>query len=284
MEEQEKELPLVVGIGASAGGLEAFRELFTRLASDQELALVLVQHLDPDHKSLLQELLSKRTTTPVRTVEDGMPIEAGVIYLIPPGSALSVEKRKLKLQPFDSPRGQRRPIDTFFSSLAMDVGERAVAIILSGTGSDGSDGVKAVKENGGLVIAQDPRQAAYDGMPTSAIASGAVDLTLTIEEMADVLKSYRRSHENVAPAINSDRDFLSAVFRQVRYHTGHDFSEYKHSTLLRRLTKRMSVLGITNLSDYLERLLRDRDEAFQLQRDVLINVTGFFRDHGFFPR
>ncbi|MEM1149895.1 MAG: chemotaxis protein CheB [Pseudomonadota bacterium] len=278
MNAQEKNLPLVVGIGASAGGLQAFRELFTRLANDKELALVLVQHLDPDHKSLLQELLSKRTTTPVFTAEDGMPLEAGAIYLIPPGSALRVEDRKLWLEPFEAPRGQRRPIDTFLVSLARDVGDKAVAIILSGTGSDGSDGVKAIKEAGGLVIAQDPAQSEYDGMPTSAIASGAVDMTLTIEEMADVLKNYRRYQADVVPAIGSDRDFLDTVFRHVRYHTGHDFSEYKQSTLERRLTKRMSVVGITSPSQYVERLIRDRDEAYQLQRDLLINVTGFFRD------
>ncbi|MEM9989750.1 MAG: chemotaxis protein CheB, partial [Pseudomonadota bacterium] len=151
---------LIVCVGASAGGLEAFRDLFARLSDNDHLALVLVQHLDPDHRSVVQELLSKRTSTPVQTAEDGMKVLPGNIYLIPPGASMSISKGKLMLEEFTSPRGQRRPIDTFLKSLAEDSGPNSIAIILSGTGSDGSMGVKAVKEAGGLVIVQDPSEAA----------------------------------------------------------------------------------------------------------------------------
>ncbi|NNU16236.1 PAS domain-containing protein [Parvularcula sp. ZS-1/3] len=269
---------LVVGVGASAGGFEAFRDLFARLSANEKLAIILVQHLDPDHRSLLQELLTKRTSTPVHTAEEGMRVESGNIYLIPPGASLTIKDRELHLADFDSPRGQRRPIDTFFRSLAEDQGEDCVGIILSGTGSDGSDGIKAIKEAGGLVLAQNPTEASYDGMPKSAIASGAVDLTLTIAEMADVLRDYRQRRTGIGPTIDNNYEFVSRVFKHVRYHTGHDFSDYKQSTLLRRLAVRMSALGTVSPSQYLEKLIQDRQEAVKLQRDVLINVTGFFRD------
>ncbi|MGB0903805.1 MAG: CheR family methyltransferase, partial [Mangrovicoccus sp.] len=171
-----------------------------------------------------------------------------------------------------------RPIDVFFESLAADAGEHAVGIILSGTGSDGSEGIKALKAAGGLVFVQDPSQARYDGMPRRAIETGATDLILQTHQMMDALSDYFDRKSGLVPEIQSDRDFLDKVFKHVRYHTGHDFTDYKQSTLLRRLTLRMSVLGVTSPNDYIKRLIQDRDEAQKLISDVLINVTGFFRD------
>ncbi|WP_253949140.1 chemotaxis protein CheB [Mangrovicoccus sp. HB161399] len=269
---------VIVGVGASAGGLEAFQDLFSRLQVNHRIAMVLVQHLDPDHESLLQDLLRKRTETPVHTITQDMEVQPGNIYLIPPGRALTIEDGVLKLASFESPRGQRRPIDVFFESLARDRGDRAVGIVLSGTGSDGAEGIKAVKAAGGLVFAQDPTQSRYDGMPKSAIATGAVDLILRTEEMVDALADFFDRKSGLEPAIESDRDFIDKVFKHVRYHTGHDFTHYKHSTLMRRLSLRMSVLGVTSPAEYVKKLMQDREEARKLIHDVLINVTGFFRD------
>ena len=270
--------PLIIGVGASAGGLEAFQTLLSHLPEQHDLALVLIQHLDPDHESLLPELLSKRTHTPVHSVSDGMPVEPGNIYLIPPGSSLVLEGDRLRLEAFDSPRGLRRPIDRFLQSLAASVGANATGIILSGTGSDGSVGVKAIKEVGGLVFVQDPKQAKYDGMPRAALATGAVDLVLPSSEMVDVVNDYYNRRSGIEPSIRNDAEFIERVAKHVRYRTGHDFSHYKEGTFLRRLAVRMSVLGIETPAAYLKELIDNKSEAGRLFRDLLINVTAFFRD------
>ena len=270
--------PLIVGVGASAGGFEAFQSLLARLPEAHSLAIVLVQHLDPDHESLLPELLSKRTKTPVHVAEDGVAVEGGNIYLIPPGQLLTISEGKLRLTEFDKPRGLRRPIDKFLESLAIDAGQRAVAIILSGTGSDGSMGIRAIKEQGGLVFVQDPKEADYDGMPNSAIETGADDMILPTDEMIDVISDYFSTRGDLKPSVVSDSEFIERVAKHVRYRTGHDFRQYKQATLLRRLAVRMSVLGLTNPNDYLKELISNKTEASKLFRDLLINVTSFFRD------
>ncbi len=270
--------PLIVGVGASAGGLEAFQTLLSRLPKDHSLAIVLVQHLDPNHESLLPELLAKRTSTPVYSATDGMKVDGGNIYLIPPGQMLTIEQGVLKLSEFAKPRGLRRPIDKFLESLASDVGPRAVGIILSGTGSDGSTGIRAIKEAGGLVFVQDPKQADYDGMPKSAIETGADDMVLPTQDMIDVISDYFSIRADLKPSVLSDAEFIARVSKHVSYRTGHDFSHYKQATLLRRLAVRMSVLGLTNPNDYLKELIGNKTEASKLFRDLLINVTSFFRD------
>jgi two-component system CheB/CheR fusion protein len=275
---REGSVPLIIGVGASAGGLEAFQTLLSHLPERHDLALVLVQHLDPDHESLLPELLSKRTHTPVQSITDGMEVRPGNIYLIPPGSSLTLEGNRLRLQAFDSPRGLRRPIDRFLVSLAQSAGANATGIILSGTGSDGAVGVKAIKEAGGLVFVQDPKQAKYDGMPRSALATGAVDLVLPSSEMVDVLNDYYNRRSGIEPSIRNDAEFIERVAKHVRYRTGHDFSHYKEGTFLRRLAVRMSVLGIEAPAAYLKELIDNKAEAGRLFRDLLINVTAFFRD------
>ncbi|MEZ5854389.1 MAG: CheR family methyltransferase [Hyphomicrobiaceae bacterium] len=277
LEEIQGNFP-VVGVGASAGGLEAFQELIANIRPDHGCAWVLAQHLDPDHSSLLPELLSRRSSVPVRVISDGMALEAGSLHLIPPGAELTVIGRKLHLVSFDAPRGLRRPIDVFFESLAADIGNDCAAVILSGTGSDGTLGIRAVKEAGGLVFVQDPKQAKYDGMPKSAIGTHAVDLVLPAGDMATVLEEYFDRRLDLEPKIENDAHFVDRVTKHIRYRTGHDFSHYKKATLLRRLARRMSVLGIHSPTSYLQRIIVDPLEAPQIFRDILINVTSFFRD------
>ncbi|MXQ06308.1 PAS domain-containing protein [Alphaproteobacteria bacterium GH1-50] len=270
--------PLVVGVGASAGGLEAFQSLLASLPPKHSLALILVQHLDPDHESLLPELLAKRTETPVATAEDGTKVEPGHIYLIPPGAFMTIDEGRLRLTKMSTPRGLRRPIDKFFESLASDVGPRGVAIVLSGTGSDGSIGIRAVKEAGGLVFVQDPSQAEYNGMPNSAIETGADDIVLPTQDMYDVISDYFSIRSDLKPSVLSDAEFLQRVAKHIRYRTGHDFGQYKHATFLRRIAVRMSVLGLSEPNAYLKELISNKSEAAKLFRDLLINVTSFFRD------
>ncbi|WP_290978521.1 chemotaxis protein CheB [Hyphomicrobium sp.] len=267
----------VVGVGASAGGLEAFQNLLAAVPADSGYAYVLVQHLDPNHESMLAELLSRRTEMQVRQVSDGMPIEPNNVYLIPPNASLIVEKAELRLSDFSEPRGFRRPIDVFFRSLAIDQGPNAACVVLSGTGGDGSEGLRAVKEAGGLTIVQEPETAKYDGMPKNAVATGLVDKVLRVDEMPAAIRDYfDRGQESLKlPDID---DFLSQVCEEVRSRLGHDFSQYKSSTMLRRVQRRMQVVGASNGADYIALLKEGSEEPELLFRDLLINVTCFFRD------
>jgi two-component system CheB/CheR fusion protein len=268
----------VVGLGASAGGLEAFQNFLTAASSDAGLAYVLVQHLDPNHQSMLAELLSRRTTMPVHQIADGMAIEPNNLYLIPPNASLVIEKGHLRLSEFAEPRGLRRPIDVFFRSLAQDQGANAACVVLSGTGADGSEGLRAVKEAGGLTLAQDPSTAKYDGMPKSAVATGLVDKVLPVGEMPAAIRDYFDRGQSNVFSLPDITDFLLAVCEELRHKLGHDFSQYKRSTMLRRIQRRMHVLGLTAPQDYLARIRERVDEARLLFRDLLINVTSFFRD------
>ena len=188
--EPEGERLCIVGIGASAGGLEAIREMLAGAEADNNLAYVVVQHLDPNHDSLLAELLSRYTDLPVRQVSGGETVRAGHVYIIPPGSGLSMTNGALNLTAFRQPRGLRRPIDDFFERLALDQGRFAACVILSGTGADGSAGLRAIKEHGGLCIVQDPSTAKYDGMPTSAQNTGLVDFVRRPSEMVPAIQQY----------------------------------------------------------------------------------------------
>ncbi len=273
-----KPQPLIIGIGASAGGLEALQDFLANLPDNHKYAIVIVQHLDPDHDSLLSSLLAKRTNTPVQTAVEGSAVKAGNIYLIAPGDSLTVADGVLHTEDFAKPRGRRRPIDQFFESLADNSGSNAVAVVLSGTGSDGSNGIRAIKEQGGLVFVQDPEQAKYDGMPRSAIETGAHDLVLPVGEMIEVLNDYFNHLGGLEPEHLTDAQFIERAMKHVRYRTGHDFKNYKPATLLRRIAVRMSVLGITQPNDYLKRLIESPSEVNRLFRDILINVTSFFRD------
>ena len=268
----------VVGLGASAGGLEAFQTFLGATPSDSGLAFVLVQHLDPNHESMLAELLSRRTEMPVRQITDGMAIEPNQVYLIPPNASLSISEGVLRLSEFSEPRGFRRPIDDFFRSLAIDQAGNAACIVLSGTGGDGSEGLRAVKEAGGLTIVQDPDSAKYDGMPKSAVATGLVDKVLKVQQMPSAIRDYFDRGQASVFNLPDVTDFLLRVCEEIRHHLGHDFSQYKRSTMLRRIQRRMQVIGATDGEKYLEWLRDKPGEADLLFRDLLINVTCFFRD------
>ncbi|MDQ3126097.1 MAG: PAS domain S-box protein [Pseudomonadota bacterium] len=276
---------LVVGIGASAGGLEAFSSFFGAMPADSGLAFVLVQHLAPDHKSMLVELLGRITTIAVVQADDGAPILPDHIYVIPPNATLTVRDRCIRIETPAPPRQHRRPIDTFFNSLAEDFGETAIGVVLAGTGSDGTLGIRAIKEAGGYTIAQ----AEFDhqpksGMPQSADATGQVDEVLAVEDMAQKLMAYQRHICEVAPLKDGEgartdaAEHLAAVTALVRTRTGHDFSHYKDRTLIRRTQRRMQVAQIDTVPAFIEYLRGQPDQVDALFREFLIGVTDFFRD------
>ena len=276
---------LIVGIGASAGGLDAFKSFFANMPADSGMAFVLVQHLSPDHKSMLAELIGKTTSMPVIEAPDGAEVTANHVFIIPPDATMTIAGGRLQVVRPAPPRERRRPIDSFFESLAEDQGENAICIVLSGTGSDGTLGMAVIKERGGLTLAQ----AEYDshamaGMPHSAAASGQVDEVLAVEDMPAKLMAYRLHLANVAEVKDGDGtrtdtgSHLTAILTALRVRIGHDFSEYKEKTLVRRLQRRMQVLQVDTPQDYLERL-RDRPEELDLLFcELLIGVTQFFRD------
>ncbi len=273
----------VVGLGASAGGLDAFRKFFSAMPDDCNMAFVLVQHLDPTHESLMVELLSRVTPLKVVQIADGMDVEANHVYMIPPNRTLMIRHGKLHLiEPIER-RGMRMPIDIFFRSLAEDQQERAIGIILSGTGTEGTLGLKAIKASCGLTIAQDPDSAHYDGMPRSAIAAGVVDQVLPVEGMPAVLLDYVRYwgiHYKTGsrPQEEGTSDYLEAVLALLRSRVKYEFSSYKRSTLVRRIQRRMILKHIEQGSDYLALLRDNPEETSALFKDLLISVSGFFRE------
>ena len=275
----------VVGIGASAGGLAAFEAFFSGMPADSDpgMAFVLVQHLAPDHKSVLTDLIQRHTRMKVLEVEDGMQVNANCVYIIAPNRDMALINGKLQLLEPAEPRGRRLPIDFFFRSLAQDQHERAIGIVLSGTGSDGMLGVRAIKGEGGMVMAQTPASCEFNGMPSSAISTGLVDFVMTPVEMPAQIISYTKYAFSVpAMAPRHVRPFpdnaLSKVFVLVRNQIGHDFSQYKPSTIHRRIERRMAVHQLDNVDDYVRYLQNNPAETEALFRDLLIGVTNFFRD------
>ena len=275
----------VVGIGASAGGLAAFEAFFSRMPADTDpgMAFVLVQHLAPDHKSVLSDLIQRYTRMRVFEVEDGMVVQPNCAYIIPPGRDMAFLNGTLQLLQPAEPRGQRLPIDFFFRSLALDQHERAIGIVLSGTGSDGTMGVRAIKGEGGMVMAQNIASTEFDGMPRSAIATGLVDYELPPAEMPAQLIAYAahafgklpRSTTLPAPKVENA---MKKIFILLRAQTGHDFSQYKPSTIHRRIERRMAVHQIDTIDGYVRFLQQTSAEVEALFRDLLIGVTNFFRD------
>ncbi len=275
----------IVGIGASAGGLAAFEAFFSGMPSDADpgMAFVLVQHLAPDHKSLLTELVQRTTRMKVFEVEDGMVVQPNCAYIIPPNHDMAFLNGALQLLEHTTPRGQRMPIDFLFRSLAMDQRERAIAIVLSGTGSDGSLGVRAIKGEGGMVMVQSTASSEFDGMPRSALETGLVDFELPPAEMPTQLMAYvahafHQAPRPAAPVISDDDNSLKKIFILLRTQTGHDFSQYKPSTIYRRIERRMALHQITSVEDYVKYLHQIPPEVNALFSDLLIGVTNFFRD------
>ena len=278
----------VVGIGASAGGLEAFTQLLKALPVNTGMAFVLVQHLDPRHESKLTELLARATRMPVTEVKNGLVVEPDHVYVIPPNADMAILHGALQLLPRRESRpetgGQHLPIDFFFRALAADQQSQAIGVILSGTASDGALGLKAIKAEGGVTFAQEAASAKYDGMPRAAIAAGAVDFVLPPDGIAQELARIGR-HPYVlrATALKSDdllpetTDALNKIFVLLRGATGVDFSYYKHPTIKRRIARRMVLHRIQNLTNYVRYLRENPAEAQALLHEILINVTSFFR-------
>lgn len=276
----------IVGIGMSAGGLDVATTFLKAMPTDSGIGFVLVQHLDPTRESMLVELLSRETTMPVVQIEDGMVVEPNRVHVIIPAKTLLINDGILRLVEPDAPRGHRHPIDTFFSALAQDQKAKAIAIVLSGAGSNGTAGLADIKQAGGLCIAQDPATAKFDSMPRHAIASTFVDLVLAPEAMPAALLRYA-SHSYVASprpeleaedATRKSATGVDDIIALLHARAGADFSLYKTATLARRIHRRMGLAQMEDLGQYLDLLAREPDEAAALVRDLLIHVTAFFRD------
>ena len=269
----------IVGVGASAGGLEAFTKLLRALPVDTGMAFVLVQHLAPSHASALADILGRATSMPVREVENRATVEPDHVYVIPPGQDLGIYGGSLQLSP-RTESGQHRPIDEFFRTLAGERGHEAIGVVLSGTGNDGTLGLEAIKAEGGITFAQDGT-AQHDGMPQSATASGCVDFVLPPKEIArEIVRIGRQRHE-LPDAGSQDPDGapkLAPILRHLRRATGVDFTHYKFSTLYRRISRRMLLRKTTSLDDYAQLLQESPSEIDALFQDILINVTSFFRN------
>ena len=282
----------IVGIGASAGGLKPIEDFFDHMPVDSGMAFVVVQHLSPDFKSLMDELLARHTKMPIFKVSDGVEIEANTIYLIPPEKNMAIADGKLLLTDKAEVRSVNLPIDIFFRSLAEDAGENAVAIVLSGTGSDGSRGIKDIHESGGLVLVQSLETVGFDGMPRAAISTGVVDLICAPEEMPDRIVDYAKTSDRTALQQTEfeqsdeqpNESAMLRIFRLFRQNFNLDFSLYKPATIVRRIERRMQLCAIGDIDQYVDALESNVEEIDNLFRDLLVEVTHFFRDPEAFQR
>jgi two-component system CheB/CheR fusion protein len=275
--------PFTVGIGASAGGVQALQAFFGALPDDTGAAFVVVVHLDPQSRSDLPGILATRTRMPVTQVGGPEHLQANHVYVIPPDRRLRITDHEISAVEFEEPRGQRTPIDLFFRSLAEQHGD-GLAIILTGAGSDGAIGVRAVKEAGGIILVQDPAEAEYPSMPRSAIATGIADVVLPLRELAARLVELIQNKDllTVADGRKFDDELVRRILAHLRVRTGHDFSKYKRSTVLRRIARRMQVTRTDEPQDYYDILRDNPEEAQALLADLLISVTTFFRDNEVF--
>ncbi len=276
-------IPHIVALGASAGGLEALQQFFKNTSPNSGMAFVVIQHLSPDYKSMMVELLSKNTAMPVKRVENGMRVEPNQVYLIPPKTQMTLLHGKLLLGEIDHSKGLVLPIDIFFKSLAEDQGERAIGVVLSGTGSDGTRGIRAIKEAGGMVMVQEESSAKFSGMPGSAIATGLADFVLPPERMPEALLKYiQHPYVQKAPdpssASSAEENQIDPLIALLRKETGVDFSFYKPSTILRRIERRMGIAQMITVEEYARHLSQSPQEVKALYKDLLISVTRFFRD------
>lgn len=271
----------IVAIGASAGGLEAFSNLLRALPSDPGLALIFIPHLDPTHESAMVELLARTTRMPVRQAAEDMRVQVNTVYVLPPNSDMNISEGVLHLVRRDAGRGHHMPIDTFFRSLAEDQTTNAIGVILSGTASDGTLGMAAIKNSGGITFAQDYETAKYDGMPHSAVEAGVADYVLPPARIAQELvriQSHPADREPHEDAFDGKDRLLKEIFRLLKSYSKVDFVDYKVATIRRRILRRMNINRVTELGDYVKLLHRNPPEVESLYRDVLINVTSFFRN------
>lgn len=276
--------PMVVGIGASAGGLDALEDLLPQIPRDSGLAFVVVMHLSPDYESHLADVLQRHCPIAVRQVSETVPLEPNQVYVIPPNRNLSTIDTHLRLVELEERRAERAPIDHFFTTLSESHDGQAIGVVLSGTGSDGALGLRRITERGGLAVVQDPNEARFDGMPQSAIATGMVDFVLEVAQMIDPILRFAKTKPNVrltptAEDLEGDeRRSFDKILALVRARTSRDFSRYKRSTILRRIARRMQLHRIEEVSEYLEKLREDASEVQSLADEFLITVTEFFRD------
>ncbi|MDE2274910.1 MAG: chemotaxis protein CheB, partial [Burkholderiales bacterium] len=269
-------------MGASAGGLEPLVQFLAAVPAASGLAYVVVQHMDPTHAALLGTLLQRATALPVCEATDGQPVEPDAVYVIPPNAELTVLRGRLRLLAPAQPRGQRLPIDLLFSSLAREFGDRAIGVVLSGMGSDGSRGLQSIKVQGGLTLAQQPDTAQFDSMPASAIAAGGVDIVAPAAELPrrilQALGQQRSTQLDGDAAAGHAPAVLAAILGLLQAHARHDLSSYKSNTLVRRITRRMAVHGLDTMDAYAEHLRHNAQELDLLFKEVLIGVTSFLRD------
>ena len=282
---KDESIEYIVGIGASAGGLEALQKLLTALPSNTGFPYIIVQHLSPDYKSLLSEILGKYTDMPVIQVEDGMEIKPNSVYVIQPGKNMRLSNGKLLLSS-QKERELNLPIDMFFRSLAEEARHRAIAVVLSGTGSDGSNGIKAIKENDGMIMVQDFDSAKFDGMPRSAMRTGIVDVQLSPEKIALELMHISIAASKTPQPLKTEREIDEALMKKVyiilKKICNINFTHYKQTTILRRIERRMMLTHKETLTEYVDYLYESPDEVKTLSKEVLIGVTNFFRDPDFF--
>ncbi len=269
----------LVAIGASAGGVKALQRLFEFLPDNTGAAFVVIIHLDPLRESGLAQILSTRTRMSVEQVEGRSELKPNCVYVIPPNRRLQVGDNEIATFEFDEPRGHRAPIDLFFRSLADQHGD-GFAVVLSGAGSDGTIGVKAVKETGGIILVQDPQEAEYASMPRSAIATGVADIVLPIRDLADQLVQLIGNKVRLrgVGSPEGEQEIVRRILAYLRARSGHDFSKYKRATVVRRLTRRMHLARRENLEEYHQYLRETAEEVQRLFGDLLISVTTFFRD------
>jgi two-component system CheB/CheR fusion protein len=275
-----------VGIGASAGGIKALERFFENAPKDSGMAYAVILHLSPEHESTLAEMMQRKTEMPVIKVVEAVKVEPNHVYVIPPAKDLVITDGFITVQEPEQRKGPPSPVDLFFRTLGAAYGPHAIGIVLSGTGTDGTLGLKRIKEEGGLAFAQDLREAEYDGMPRSAISAGLVDFVLPVAEIPQKLISLRQTAEKIRipvkevqpPPQGSDDEVLHDILALMRISTGHNFTNYKRSTVLRRIARRMQVNGVETLSDYLQLMRENPKEVKELQHDMLITVTNFFRD------
>ena len=284
---------IVIGIGASAGGLEALQQFFSYMPPNSGLSFVVVQHLSPDYKSLMADILGKYTEMSVCQAENHMAVEPDTVYLIPPKKYMTIKDGRLILS--EAPGSLNHPIDAFFASLAAEKREHSIAVVLSGTGSDGTNGVKMVKEHGGLVIAQAPESAKFDGMPRSVINTGLADFVLSPEEIAEEILNFSNTPVLLRPlrgdslltdddSLFSEEETLSHIYTILKNASGIDFTYYKRSTILRRIERRMLVTHTPSLTEFAHLLGDNAEEVQILAKEILIGVTNFFREPAFFEK
>lgn len=275
-----------MGIAASAGGLKAFKALLSHLSGKMGMGFVLIQHLDPKHKSILTEILDKDCPLPVIEITDGMKIEPDYVYVIPPGMQLSLLHNSFSLLPVAEDKRLYNPADLFFQSMAEDRGSSAIGVVLSGTASDGTLGCRAIKEAGGITFAQDSESAEYDGMPGNAVSAGCIDFVLNPVEIAHELLRIV-SHATLRPSqtiakteeiLTASQDQMNKIFILLRARTGNDFSYYKTTTIKRRINRRMLLHKLERISEYISLMQQQPQEIDALFQDILINVTAFLRD------